>query len=399
MFRPVTLLALGGLLLLGALYRQQALVLLALAPLLADGLSRVWGRYCLDGIEYRRRLSRDRVPFGETVELELEVVNRKLLPLAWLEIEEEIPRGLEPARGKVLSSGRPGRALLAGLATLRPYERLVRRYRIRCAVRGEHALGPARLRSGDLFASSSRTLDIAATDSLLVYPRVVPLAELGLPSEQPLGDLRTRSWLFEDPTRFAGVREYRPEDSLRRVHWAASARSRQLQVKVYEPTTSRALVIFLNADASGSPDAIELAITTAASIAAWGAERGYRVGLRTNAATGPHGLAAPGTDAERLPRILEALARVTPAVEEPYERTLEEAARQLKYGETVVAVAAALSPAQAAALDQLRVGGHPVALLLTGSGAADAHPTGVRVQRIGPPESWRDAEVLSPVEV
>jgi uncharacterized protein (DUF58 family) len=82
-----------------------------------------------------------------------------------------------------------------------------------------------RLRTGDLFGLVSRELDLDLTSVLVVYPRVVPVTALGLPARQPIGERRTRSWLFEDPSRLVGVREHRPGDSLRRIHWAASART------------------------------------------------------------------------------------------------------------------------------------------------------------------------------
>ena len=40
-----------------------------------------------------------------------------------------------------------------------------------------------------------------------------------------------------DPLRTVGVRDYHPEDSFRHLHWKATARAQQLQVRVFEPTT------------------------------------------------------------------------------------------------------------------------------------------------------------------
>ncbi|MBX6771625.1 MAG: DUF58 domain-containing protein, partial [Chloroflexi bacterium] len=92
MFSPGALIVFAALLVLSAIAHQLPLFLLSLTLLGAAGLSRLWERYCLAGLEYRRRFSTDRATFGETIDLEIEIVNRKLLPLAWLEIEDEIPR-------------------------------------------------------------------------------------------------------------------------------------------------------------------------------------------------------------------------------------------------------------------------------------------------------------------
>jgi len=58
------------------LVRETSLFLLALVLLVAALLSRLWERHCLDRIDYRRRFSQIRAQYGETVELEIEIVNR-----------------------------------------------------------------------------------------------------------------------------------------------------------------------------------------------------------------------------------------------------------------------------------------------------------------------------------
>jgi uncharacterized protein (DUF58 family) len=379
--------------------------MLALALLLAAGASQFWVRNCLVGLEYRRRFSHTRVEFGSTVELEVEIVNRKILPLAWIEIEDEIPRGLPPERGQISPSHKAERARLVRVVALRPYERIRRRYRIVCNVRGEHSFGPVRLRSGDLFGLESRDETLDLVDVLVVYPRVVPVRTVNLPAQQPLGNRRTQSWLFEDPSRFVGVREYRPGDGLRRIHWAASARTQQLQVKVFEPTTSHKLMIFLNlrsvpGDWWGlevDPDSLELAISTAASLATWAIGEGFQVGLATN---GMHRMrwsqvAVDATaDPGRLPVVLESLGRLQSFAVRPFEVTLADGARRVAFGATIVAVTAVVGEALAAELLALQRRGHPVALVLTGRQTTLPSLGGVVVRRVGPPAEWRTLPTL-----
>jgi uncharacterized protein (DUF58 family) len=406
MFGPATFALLGLLLAVALSARYAPLFLLALTLLLAAGLSKLWERYCLTGLEYRRHLSQRQAAFGETVVLELEVVNRKLLPLAWLEIEDEIPRSLPPARGRVRSSHKVSRALISNLLALRPYERVRRRYEIRCETRGEHSFGPVRLRTGDLFGLVSRELELEPIDTLVVYPREVPLSRAGLPARQPLGSLAARSWLFDDPSRLIGVRDYRPEDGPRRIHWAASARTQRLQTKVYEPSTDHQLMILLNVTSAAGPDwrlsfdpdVLELAIMTAASIAAWGQARGQPVGFATN---GLHRLARPpiriepSASAEHFARLRELLGRLLPLSYQRFEQLLAAEGRRLTYGTTAVVVAGGLSPPAAATLRSLRRRGHPVALILTGWQGLAQPLDGVVVRRVGPPDGWRRLSALA----
>jgi uncharacterized protein (DUF58 family) len=406
MFGAGTLTFLVLFLVVSILAHEAPLFLLSLALLVAAGLSRVWERHCLDGLEYRRHFTTHRASFGETIELSVEIVNRKILPLAWLEIEDEIPRELPPSRGKILYSHKPTRSLVAMLIALRPYERIYRRYPIPCTVRGEHIFGPVRLRTGDLFGLVSREMTYEETDVLVVYPRVVPLTALGLPAHQPLGEIRTRSWLFEDPSQLAGIRAYRPGDSLRRVHWAATARTQQLQVKVFEPTTSHKLAIFLNVKSTPGgwwgldydPDALEMAITTAASVSAWAIEQGYQVGLWTN---GMHRFGHlrvsvdSSSSSSQLSRILEALGRLQPIAVRPFDETLAQDTSRLAYGSTIVVISAVLTEPVVAELLGLRRRGHSVTLLYVGRQTMPGALDGIVMRQVGPPGAWRDLPEMS----
>src|ERR1700704_2530136 len=139
----------GGVLFASLLLREGQLFVVALILLLVAGTSRVWDRYCLVGLGYRRTLGQTRAFFGEEVALTLEIVNEKPLPLAWLEIEDAVPgQGMRVLPGHVGPSHMPGRRLLSMLLSIRWYERVRRHYTVRCGARGFHPFGPATLRTG-----------------------------------------------------------------------------------------------------------------------------------------------------------------------------------------------------------------------------------------------------------
>ena len=85
---------------------------------------------------------------------------------------------------------------------------------------------------------------------ILVYPRIVPVTELGLPAQHPFGDHRSSRRLVEDPMRLMGSRDYSQGDNFRFIHWKATARQQKLQTKVFEPSATRPLAIFLNMQTS-----------------------------------------------------------------------------------------------------------------------------------------------------
>jgi uncharacterized protein (DUF58 family) len=371
----------GGVLFVSLLLHQAQLFVIGCILLLVAVVSQLWERYCLVGLTYQRTLGVQRAFFGEQVPLTVEIVNEKPLPLAWLEVEDTIPGGrlnLEPQHTG--PSHIPGRRLLTMLLSVRWYERVRRHYIVSCKQRGIHAFGPATLRTGDVFGLSSQQMESQTEDYLLVYPKVVPLERLGLPAANPFGDIAfKRQWLFEDPMRTIGVREYRPGDTLRRLHWKATARApdQALQVKLFEPTTSHRLHILLNVSTSEQnwswqgydPEALEAAITTAASVASWAVERGFLVGLSANAKLF-HSSAPvrtpPSRDPRQLTHIFEALARLVPIGSMPAESLVELESRELAFGTTVVMVTAVAHVGLINRLQQLtRSGQIPVLLLIT----------------------------------
>ncbi|MGI9147149.1 MAG: DUF58 domain-containing protein [Chloroflexota bacterium] len=367
-----------GMLLTSLLLREAELFVVGLILLLVAAVAWVWQRYCLTGLGYRRSLGQVRAAFGEEVSLTLEIVNDKPLPLAWLEIEDAVPAGLPLSPAHAGPSHIPGRRLLGMLLSIRWYERVRRHYRVTCQARGFHAFGPATLRTGDVFGLATQEVEIPGEDYLLVYPKIVPLERLGLPAANPFGDAPLRrQWLFEDPLRTVGVRDYRPGDSPRRLNWKATARApgQALQVKLYEPTTTQRVYVLLNIHTGGpnwswqgyDPQVLEAAITTAASVANWATERGYLVGLAANAKLFRSSAAArvpPSREPRQMMHVLEALARLVPIPTMAVETLVELEGRELAYGTTVVMVTAFADAGLVQHLQRLRRSGHQPAILL-----------------------------------
>jgi uncharacterized protein (DUF58 family) len=87
----VTIIAGFGALVGAAWAGFPALVVLLGLALSAALVTKLWSHLCLKGVTGERRLSESRVFPGEDVVLTLRVVNRKILPLPWIEIRDEMP--------------------------------------------------------------------------------------------------------------------------------------------------------------------------------------------------------------------------------------------------------------------------------------------------------------------
>ena len=413
--------------LIGLVFRQPLLLLLGLLGLFILLIANMWAKYCMREVQYKRELSVKRALFGEEITLALSIENAKLLPLPWLEIEEIIPRDLQFNGSNLRMSVTSNSFLLESLFSLRWYERVTRHYSVRCTARGIHAFGPTTMRSGDVFGFQSRQEAIANRQYLMVYPMVVPLARFGLPARHPFGDYNAPRRMLEDPSRVVGVRDYMYGDDLRRVHWKASARAMQLQSKLYQPTTTYTLVLFLNVAVQLDvyygihPELQELAICAAASVADWALNEGLAVGLFANTTmympeigmslpssqNGAQEESAsvesiiaeqlkrrrihlpPSSNEEQRRRIMGTLARIQSYFGSPIEDLLQAERGRLPAGATVVVVTSAISDPLLEALARVRQSGHAVTILFVGDSTIAPRLAGITIYHLGGEETWK----------
>lgn len=371
-FNNAWLWAASGLILIGMIFRERAPTLLGLLTLVTAGASWGWARYSLKGVGITRRLNTDRVFPGEQVVMDVSIVNRKLLPLAWLEIEDRIPERLRIVEQEVLPSGVPGMDVLRITTATRWYERVSWRFHVTCTARGYYTFGPTILRSGDLFGFFTSREQLEQYSSVMVFPTVVPLEQIDIPPRHLFGDLRIRRMMITDPSRTVGVRDYHPEDSFRHVHWNATARAQRLQTKVFEPTTTVQFGVFLNLDTFEhywegiDYDKAENAITVAASLAMRAIDQRYAVGMYANGVVGGSDQPLrirPGRSPEQSSIILSGLAKLSPVASLNFPRLLRAETVRFPWSSTIVIVTPLMSAPLAAVMADLAASGHRVVLV------------------------------------
>lgn len=339
---------LGAIFLLGVILQISWLMALAVSLAVVIGLAWWWRTHALDGVSYRRKFFYTRGFPGEKIPVQVEVENRKLLPISWLRTQDPWPKVIGPEDPELLAPSHiPEQGILTNLFSLRWFERARRSYHLIYRERGVYPVGPALLQSGDIFGMYETSATRPGVDLITVFPRLIPLSELSLPAEDPLGDRRSRRRMFEDPNRPMGVREYHPEDSFRRVHWPATARTGRLQVKVYQPTSGQVMVACLNVSTFERhwegvyPPALEYLVSLTATLLTQGIEQGYQVGLIANgciARSDQPFRIPPGRTPRQLAVLLQALAGVNPLVTAPFERFLVRELPRVPYGASLVII-------------------------------------------------------------
>jgi uncharacterized protein (DUF58 family) len=361
--------------------------------LLSRFLARAWS----DNLHAQRECNRLTASVGQDVAVVVTIENKGALPVAWLLVEDLLPRRAlvyDPPSLRVT-----GKRLQLAMFARRGRKTLM--YQVRCNRRGYYQIGPLVVETGDLFGLHRRYHVATDPHFLLVYPEVQPLEGYDVSSRRPIGEVRMSYRLFEDPTRVAGVRRYEAGDPLNRVHWRATARTGTLQSKVYEPTTVAGATIVLDFhdgsfDARHEPYRSELAVTAAATLANAVYLMGQQVGMVSNGRDAADRIRQEGWDfdlrtrgaaqqaasmrdtsdrlepllvetrrgEDQLLRILEMLARVELTDGLDLAQLLVETASRLPRDATVVAILGAVSDEAAVALGNLRRGGFAVTAII-----------------------------------
>jgi len=359
--------------------------------------SRFLAREWIENVEVSRECSRSTAEIGDKVAVVVTFRNRGWLSIPWLLVEDSVPTSalLQKPPRIVLSGRRVEIFQLGSRGTHTLY------YQATFQGRGYFQLGPTLFESGDLFGLHRRFRVETHPSYVLVYPRVVPIPGYDLASRRPVGEIRLTHRLFEDPSRIAGVREYRRGDALNRIHWKTTARTGVLHSKVFEPSCVAGVTLLLDFHQSSYPSVNEpyrsdLAATTVASLANAVYELGQQLGLVTNGRDAADRIRTEGirhefrtrslaletvemvTESDRLrpvivptrrgedayQQILETLARLELTSGLTFSALTQEASSQLPRDATVAAVLAGVTMESAAALGQLRRQGWAVSAIL-----------------------------------
>lgn len=377
---------------------QLGLLVYAMYVLLGVMLaSRFLAREWIENVEVSRECSRSTAEIGDKVAVVVTFRNRGWLSIPWLLVEDSVPTSalLQKPPRMVLSGRRVEISQLGSRSTHTLY------YQVIFQGRGYFQLGPTLFESGDLFGLHRRFRVETHPSYVLVFPRVVPIPGYDLASRRPVGEIRLTHRLFEDPSRIAGVREYRRGDALNRIHWKTTARTGVLHSKVFEPSCVAGVTILLDFHQSSYPSVNEpyrsdLAATTVASLANAVYELGQQIGLVTNGRDAADRIRTEGirhefrtrslaletvemvSENDRLrpvivptrrgedayQQILEALARLELTSGLTLSALTQEASSQLPRDATVAAVLAGVTMESAAALGQLRRQGWAVSAIL-----------------------------------
>jgi uncharacterized protein (DUF58 family) len=256
----------------------------------------VWAWQLARGLQAHRRLRFGWVSVGDRLAEAFTLRNDSVLPAFWVEIEDQsnVP-GYSPA---VVRS-------VGGKGILQWQQDAI------CQQRGLFQLGPWSLHSGDPFGLFAVTVRYPVSDEIIIHPPIHTELPIPLPAGQSSGRVRARQRSWQATINAATVRDYRPEDPYRWIHWPTTARRDELYVREFDLDAAGDIWLVLDLQASvqvgsGPDGSEEQMILLAAALTARALHENRAIGLATYGQQ-PQ-IIPPGQGGGQQWRILRALA-------------------------------------------------------------------------------------------
>lgn len=312
-------------------------------------------RHAIRKIDCSIQLETDRVEVGQRLGVRVRLDNDALFPLPWVEVDDATPQHL-------VKTDMPQQATSVPLLG----SRLIQ-FHVTAKRRGHYPVGPIRVHMGDAFGFFQAVREYTSLRRITVYPRVHAIEGLPVPLSQPFGPVRTRERAFEDPSNQAEIRQYRPGDNPRHIHWKTSARMGELMTREYELNASTQVILFPDLSeevqvSNGDLSTEETIVEITASLAHLGLRRKIEVGM---VAYGQERYQiGSGRGQRAFQQALEVLARVEATGHLPIEQVLELEATHLSGRSTIVVMTPRLTPRLSDLLIRLRTKHQVMVVLL-----------------------------------
>ena len=241
--------------------------LLSITVLVLGG-SALWSWLNLQGTRITAQRTFNRLQVGESVESRITIENTSPVPKLGLEVTDlsELPGNTS---GAVVNVPGSAEVVVSSEIPLRH--------------RGIYQVGAPVATSGDPFAFVRLRRRNPGSQQLIVYPRMVDMPPFSLTRGDIVGEGDLQGSSPEATYSVSTIREYRPGDSSKHIHWPSTARKSDFMVKQFDTGMEDLVWVLLDLDRAahygeGQESTEEYAVTAAASIARSYSEAEWAVG-------------------------------------------------------------------------------------------------------------------------
>ncbi len=362
-------------------FRRQEIAYLACFLLAVPVAAFVWVAVRRVALSVRRRFTPESGSVGQAITATVFVQNWGTMrtPAAvWVERADAPLRASEPAPLPPLPGYSSSTVDEPALSLLR--------YRLDTRFRGAHPIGPFEVTLTDPFGCAVRRLRFGDMETVLITPTVYELARIDLRLSTGDGAEQMSRRLVGAGEQDVIARKYLPGDSIRRVHWPATAKHGELMVRQDDQRNDQDAVILLDAssfaaaaeavgaagghvaDAEYDP-AFEWAVSAVGSVAVHLMNEGYGVRLVGHSAVGEHDDETVFTAPHGASLVLRSLAFAhSDALHDPldFRAAVEQASLTSPDAPPVFAFVAAVAGAAERVRELAGMSSHPVAFVVSG---------------------------------
>ncbi|MGE7768396.1 DUF58 domain-containing protein [Peribacillus sp. NPDC096540] len=252
--------------------------------------------YPINNMIVERKVSKRECRAGDSVEIALTVTRKNRLPLLYMMVEEELPKGLVNWGMQRKTLVFPGFRHTFSMT-----------YTLDNLPRGEHEFQTIRFRIGDFFGIFEKEATFNSPLKITVFPSYHELTYRDLELVFNQGQVGSTKKTQREHSVVSGVREYQPGDQLSWINWKATARTSEIMTKEFEVQKNRDVFILLDNQESLF---FEEAIVMTASFVHAMLKKGIEMGF---ASTGSRQILPTGGGGSQKRKIFYRLAKEKPS--------------------------------------------------------------------------------------
>ncbi len=248
-------------------------------------LERKWAEYALRSLNIRTDCDCFLAQPGQPVTWSASLDNYSRLPIPFVRLVQSFPSEANPIADMQWQRAYCRRNIMSWdteyRMTIRGRRSITRNVTVSFPERGIYKIGSYHLSAGDLLGFREAKCH-GSGGNIVVMPH--------LSSQQTaidavggfLGDISVRRFILEDPVLTTGFRDYTGREPMRAISWTRTAQTGNLQVKQYDHTAERHVVVLLNTEGADAQQ-LEECLRLTRSVCEKLEQRKIPYGFRTNA--------------------------------------------------------------------------------------------------------------------
>lgn len=246
----------------GAMLTKQNTLLLVFAFMAGPFIINGWMTYGMLSASRIERRVPARAMQGEQFSIEINLKNgHPILALWMMAVRDLIEHARENLEASILFS------------RVSPHSSQTGIYDVRLVNRGRYRFGPVKISSRFPLGLVERSRDFEVFDEILIYPTLRRIApqwrQRSSNATELVSRIQPHRGIFND--EFLRLREFRPGDNPRAIHWRSTARRGELILREFHQNREHTLAVVLDLFIPLSPaprerDTVELALSFVASL-------------------------------------------------------------------------------------------------------------------------------------